>query len=74
MDQFMDNFILNRTCRCFNTKHAFKMLPSIVGGRPITPVFMLYLCSKTRCLILFQIAAAASYKKVVKPNGKIAIK
>ena len=40
MDRFTDSFILNRTCRCFNTKHAFKMLLSIVDGRPITPVFI----------------------------------
>ena len=39
MDRFTDSFILNRTC-CFNTKHAFKMLPSIVDGRSITAVFM----------------------------------
>ena len=35
---------------------------------------LLYLYSKNRCWILFQIAAAASYKKVVKSDGKIAIK
>ena len=35
---------------------------------------LLYLCSKTRCWILFQIAAAAIYKKVVKSDSKIAIK
>ena len=35
---------------------------------------LLYLCSKTRCWILLQIAAAASYKKVVMSDGKIAIK
>ena len=40
MDRFTDSFILNRTRRCFNTKHAFKMLSSTVGGRPITPVFI----------------------------------
>ena len=47
------------------------MLPSIVGGRPITPVFIHQDYSSR---IFFQIAAAASYKKVVMLDGKIAIK
>ena len=41
MDQFTDSFIFNRTCCCFNTKHAIKMLLSIVRGRCITLVLML---------------------------------
>ena len=36
----------------------------------VDPSFV-YLCSKSRCLILFQIAAVASYKKAVKSDGKI---
>ena len=70
MDRFMDSFILNRICRCFNTKHAFKCYQVSLVVDPS----LLYLCSKTRCWILFKIAAAASYKKVVKSDGKIAIK
>ena len=70
MDRFTDSFVLNRTCRCFNTKHTFKCYQVSLVVDPS----LLYLCSKTCCLILFQIAAAASYKKVVKLDGEIAIK
>ena len=72
MDRFTDSFILNRTCRCFDIKENMSLKCYQVSL--VVDPSLLYLCSKIRCLILFQIAAAASYKKVVKSDGKIAIK
>ena len=71
MDRFTDSFILIWTRRCFNTIRAFKTLLSIVGGRPIICVFIL---QNSLLDLISKIAAVASYKKVVKSDGKIAIK
>jgi len=63
MDRFTDSFrlgIVNMLLKC--NKVSLVVDPSFV-----------YLCSKTHSLILFQIAAA-SYKKVAKSDGIIAIK